>query len=232
MYKCMCNWTECSNWTKVLARSKDHQHLGSIARLRFVTLQTNIDRAATEADAKVKQKHQEKVLLLTKYRKVVLKHLGVGQPSTFSANQDIYIARHHFPHTYLRTNQKCVYFAPIPEDLARTLGIGTLPRDKLNVANYDKRKYFLVPNVKKGGVKSVMDMLVRGKGLNRKSRVNNRTWFQTPLAKMTPSAVKRIAAIHEVSGGAIHKVSGGALRDESDITMPEVTPLVSNSLPL
>ena len=148
----MCNWAECSNWTKVLASSLEHQHLGSIARLRYGTLQINIDRAATATDTKAKQKYQEKIRLLTEYRKVVLKHLGVpvGQLSSFSVGRDIYIARHHFPHTYLRTNPKCVYFAPIPEDLAQTLGIGTLPMDKFNVANYDKREYFLVPNVKKG----------------------------------------------------------------------------------
>ena len=234
MYTCMCNWAECSNWTKVLASSLEHQHLGSIARLRYGTLQINIDRAATATDTKAKQKYQEKIRILTEYRIVVLKHLGVGQLSIFSGGRDIYIARHHFPHTYLRTNPNCSYYAPIPEDVAQTLGIGILPRDKVNVANYDKREYFLVPNVKKGDVKSMVDMLMHGKGLDRKSRANNRTCFQTPPAKTILSAVypKAVRVTVKVSGGAIHKVAGAALREESDITMREITPLASNSFHL
>lgn len=210
MYKCMCNWAECSNWTNALASSKDHQYLGSIARLRYATLKGKITRLASESDAKGKHKLSEKVGLLTKYRKVALKHLAVKRPSSFSHSGDIYIARHHFPHSYLRTNPNCVYSATISKDLAQSLDIGTLPSDRVNVANKERREYFFVPNVTKSSVKSLVDMVVHGKGLGRKSRTKNRTLSQSPSAPKIPWSAPKLTT--------------------ANIMIPEVTPLVCNPL--
>jgi len=174
----------------VFLDSEDHKYLAPIARLRYDIIKKYSKILETCTEDKKRQELTRKIKLVESFRKNVFKHLGIKRSQQQSLeNKDIYVARHHFPHSYMmEKSTKCNVSEPITKEKAQSLGIGTLPHDKANLATKGSEPpyietYFLSPNVGKVTVEGVIKSIGGSSTCKRYNDRINRQLFQTPPTK-------------------------------------------------
>jgi len=173
--KCCCSWDECGKWCQILRDSdeREYKDLGTISR---VTLgQENLPHS---------------------YLKCASKHLQFDA-SKYKNNKYLYVAKHHFPHEYVRDKKSLKITKPITKEQANLHGITTF--DDTNIAvkgtNTQPTTYFLAPVVTKSTVKRLIDNIMIGGGDRQKRACKRRREKDTVTITTTKPAAGDEACI-------------------------------------
>lgn len=144
---CCCRWEECSSWMNKL--KEINPKLGCMYEFKYNrSIKNQKDKMKNLSDQKQRQAIQTIVKNNEGFLNCVIKHI---KPQNYVKGENLYVARHHFPHQYFSTNNfRCypIATASLTKDEAIKFNIGVFP-DKVNLIpdSSNEKRYFLAPVV-------------------------------------------------------------------------------------